>query len=96
MIFNPHTPLQRNPELLSSSIDDETVLFDSEQGQYFSMDPVGSAIWQKLATPITFKQLLNDLITEFDVSREQCQTDIEAFLTQLHDAKLITYHDADS
>lgn len=91
MIFNPHTLLQRNPELLSSSIDDETVLFDSEQGQYFSMDPVGSAIWQKLATPITLEQLINDLVKEFDVTHAQCQTDTKTFLTQLYDAKLITY-----
>ena len=91
MTFNPHTLLQRNPELLSSSIDEETVLFDSEQGQYFSMDPVGSAIWQKLATPITFQQLIDNLVAEFDVTHGQCQTDTETFLTQLHDAKLITY-----
>lgn len=88
-MIDPYTILSRRSDLVISDIDDELVIFDAEQRNYFGLDATGSIIWEKLAQPITVSALLEQLLEQFEVERSVCMRETIAFLRQLHQDKLI-------
>ncbi len=40
---------QVNTEVLSSKIDEDTILMSIEADSYFGLDPIGSRIWELLS-----------------------------------------------
>ncbi|WP_337846584.1 PqqD family protein [Sphingomonas sp.] len=48
--------------------------------QYFEFDAVGERILTLLETPLTFEQLVTDLIAQFDVDAERCAQETRLFL----------------
>jgi len=87
--INLQTTIKRNPELVSSDIDGETVMMSIEKGEYFGLDSVGSRIWELIENPIEVNRLIELLLEEFEVDREQCQADTFEFLNLLHDKNLL-------
>ncbi len=84
-----NTTIKRNPELVSTDVDGEKVMMSIENGEYFGLDPVGSRIWEMIENPIRVESLVNLLVDEFDVTKEQCEIDTLEFLNELADKKLI-------
>lgn len=79
----------RRKDLVASQMDDEIVMLDMESGQYFGMNPIASAIWEKLEQPITLFELCEKLMVEFEVEPEQCKNDVSQFVEQLVENKLL-------
>ena len=88
-MLNNDSQIRRNPELVSSNLDGETVMMSVESGEYFGLDAVGSRIWELLETPITVANLIDLLVDEFEVSRVECEADTIEFLNHLLDKKLL-------
>jgi hypothetical protein len=88
-IFEPTTTLYRHQGLIQAEIDGETVMMDADSGDYYGLDSVASRIWQLLETPITTAELIEQILQEYEVTPEQCQQDVNEFLTQLHKNKMI-------
>jgi hypothetical protein len=89
--IGPETRLQRRPGLLFNEIDGEVVMLSIENSEYYGMDKVGSRIWALLEQPISFKQLVDQLLEEYEVPEEKCREDTLAFVQNLTDKKLINY-----
>ncbi len=87
--ITPHQLLQRQPDMVFSHIDDEVVMMSIETGEYYGLNPVASRIWELLETPHTFNQLIDKLMQEFDIDEASCQRDVEAFLKQMMEKKLV-------
>jgi len=83
------TIIKRNPELVSTDVDGEKVMMSIENGEYFGLDSVGSRVWELIENPIRVEELVNLLIDEFDVSKEQCEDDTLEFLNELMAKKLL-------
>lgn len=74
----------RNEEkFMISQLGDEVVLMDIQQGHYININPVGSAIWNKLAAPLSVKDLITSLVDEYGISSAQCESDTLKFLQKL-------------
>lgn len=78
-----------NPEILSSGIDNETVLLSIEKSHYYGLDPVATRIWELLANESKVADILSSLLLEFEVSQEVCEKDLFAFLQSLARENLI-------
>jgi len=50
---------------------------------------VGTRIWELIENPIEVNSLVEQLIDEFDVSREHCEADTFEFLEQLFEKNLL-------
>lgn len=81
--------IQRNPEIVSSEIDDEVVMMSINEGKYYGVDAIGSRIWQLLETPLSVTDLFRQLQTMFDVTETQLESDVLEFLADLENQKLI-------
>jgi hypothetical protein len=59
----------------------------------FAMTPTAAAIWDRLQHWTTLEELITHVVTEFDVTRELAEQDVQEFLGQLQTANaLVTRH----
>lgn len=78
------------PEILYSKINEETVLMSIEAGFYYSLDSVGSQIWELLTKQsASIEELSDRLINEYEVDKETCLKDVQEFIDELASKKLI-------
>ena len=91
-VLTPATVISRNPELVHSEIDGEVVMMSVDSGKYYSLDRIGSRIWELLEDPVSISVLVERLLREFQVERQTCVEDVIAFLRQLDDDDMLKIH----
>jgi Coenzyme PQQ synthesis protein D (PqqD) len=74
---------------VSAPLGGEAAILQLKDGVYYSLDPVGARIWALLQEPRRVGDLKETLVREFDVSAEQCETDLFELLEKLSGANLI-------
>ncbi|MCF4009293.1 PqqD family peptide modification chaperone [Rheinheimera sp. UJ63] len=79
----------RNPEVVFAQMGDELVMLSEEQGQYLGLNTIAADIWNLLEAPMAFAQLCSSLQQKYQVTAEQCETDVQLFLGQMLQHKLI-------
>lgn len=77
--LNLDSRIVRNPDLIATEMDGETVMMSIERGEYFGLNRVGSRIWELLATPMTIQQLCEQLQQEFEIDAGRCRTEVLDF-----------------
>ena len=83
MRFGPSNMLSRTENLLSTQLDEETVLMSIDAGAYYGLEGPARSIWEILETPMTFSALVDRLVEEYRVSPETCAADVERFLGEM-------------
>ncbi len=73
----------RSSDSISTELDNETIILDFCKGIYSSLDPVATTIWDCLAQPCTFQQIVERITAEYDVEEKQCCLDLLVFLKEL-------------
>lgn len=89
MAYEMNEIIRRNPEMLSSNMDGETVMMSIENGEYYGLNEIGTRIWELTADRISVKELIEKLMDEYEVDEETCKTDVFEFLDGLMKKKLI-------
>jgi len=75
--------LKVSRELLYQRVRDETVILDLAGEQYYSLNAVGSYIWDLLGEDHTLAQIAQVIAREFDAPLAQAQDDLRVFVEQL-------------
>ncbi len=76
---------------VSTSVSGETVILNFGSGVYYNLDEVGSFAWNLLQkAPATVDELAEKVCSEFEVSRTQCEEDLNLLLDDLANEKLVT------
>ena len=84
------TRVERNPDILTSEIDQEVVMMSIEQGSYFGLNSVASSIWTLLDEPTTVEVLVGELMKEYEISKKQCEEEICQFLNEMIDQEIVS------
>jgi len=66
---------------------------DTASGEYFGVNEVGARIWTLLQEPMTFAALVDALLEEYRVDRDQCEEEVEDLLRKMADKDLIELTD---
>lgn len=66
-----------------------SVLLHLGTGQYHTLNPVGTRIWELLESPHTPLELEQELAGEFAVESEVLAQDIQTFLSELQERNLV-------
>ena len=83
-MYSPH------PEISWRLIEDEIVILRLRSLSYYSLEPVGAFLWQKIAErAMTRDELLGALIAEFEVDESTAGPDLDALLAELKREELI-------
>jgi hypothetical protein len=83
MSISTETRLCRNPSLVHTELDGHTMMMSVEAGRYFSLNPVGSRIWQLLEQPVAAGDVVAVLESEFEIDEERCRAETLTFLEGL-------------
>lgn len=78
-----NTPFERNPDLIWTDMDGETVMMSIERGEYLGLGGAGSRIWELLAEPVTPAEICARVTAEFEVDPDTCTADVVSFLGEL-------------
>jgi DNA-directed RNA polymerase delta subunit len=81
--LKPEDRLSRSAEMLSTELDEETVLMSIDAGAYYGMEKTARFIWEKLKTPMTFSALVDEMVKEYEIAPEDCAADLQGFLAEM-------------
>ena len=70
----------QNKEIDASDIDGDKVMMNLEKGMYFSLNSVGSRIWDIIENPTTADEIIKILLNEYDIAEEKCREAVVSFL----------------
>ncbi len=68
---------------------DGAVLLDIEQGLCFSLNPIGTRIWEMVKDGRSLDEIMDALEKEFRLPRTQLLVDVSDFLKRLEEMRLI-------
>ena len=77
-------------DVLFQEVSGEVVLLDLASERYFGLDAIGTRVWQHIDKGTQWDDALEQIMEEYDVSREQLEMDVEALVAQLLQAGLLT------
>ncbi len=86
--FSEATVFRRN-DINGNRVGDEIVLFDDRAGKYFALTPVAAEIWRLLEAPQTLQDIVNVLLSQYDVSEAKCGEQVRTFLGSMIQNKLV-------
>ncbi|HYF47685.1 MAG TPA: PqqD family protein [Acidimicrobiales bacterium] len=69
--------------VVSTVVDEETVLVDIVTGQVHLLDPVGTAVWSCFDGSATVQELVADLADVYSAEHDQVYGDVVTFARQL-------------
>jgi len=85
------TRYKRNEgNFLISQLGTELVLMDTKSGNYLGINTVGTHIWNLLADSKSITDLVTELTSRFEVTETQCQAEVERFLSELEQKKMVS------
>ncbi|MBO4921474.1 MAG: PqqD family protein [Lachnospiraceae bacterium] len=61
----------------------EKVMVDFDSGKYFLIKGVGNDIWEMIQNEITPNEIIDKLLSEYDVNREECEKSVMEFLKKM-------------
>lgn len=67
----------------------EKVMIDFETGKYFMIKGVGNDIWDMLGSEITPEEIIKKLLSEYDVTPEECEKSVMEFLGKMRELEFI-------
>jgi len=80
-------------EQVSCDLGDEVVILSLQRGVYYGLDPVGAHIWKLLETPRRVSELRDEILAEYEVEPERCETDLLNLLNRLSEEELVEVQD---
>jgi hypothetical protein len=79
----------RSPSVSAAVLNKEGVLLDLESGVYYSLNRVGTAVWELLGRDQPLEAVLAAVCDRYDVSEEAARADVAALVMHLRDEKLV-------
>lgn len=83
------TTVIRSPEQMHGCIDAQAVLLSVANGKYYSMNPLGTRIWDHIQAPLRVDALIKNLLDEFEVDPRVCESEVLQFLGRLQVERLV-------
>ncbi|HET7433866.1 MAG TPA: PqqD family protein [Thermoanaerobaculia bacterium] len=71
------------------SVGDELVLLDYDRGIYYGLDAVGARLWELIAAGEPLPSVIETLLGEYDVSREEVTNDAQRLVGELRERGLL-------
>lgn len=78
---------------VSSDLGGETAILNLDNGVYYSLNSVGTRIWELIQESITVSQIREIIFNEYEVTLEQCEQDILTLLEKLWIERLVEVSD---
>ena len=75
--------VHRRAEVVSTQTLDETLAMDVDGGACFAFEGPSARIWELIETPIGIRQLVRQLVEEYDIEEADCLDQTVTYLKKL-------------
>jgi hypothetical protein len=82
--------LSRSPKTAWRVIEGEAVILSLDTKAFRGLNAVGSRVWELIDGRRSVDEIVEVIVREFDVTREQAAGDVQAFVRELLDKGLVT------
>lgn len=80
---------QRTEKGLFTNLGGETVILNLAKNEYYSLNEISTFIWEKLESRPTTDEVVEQVMNEYEVSKEQCTQDVTLLFDELVSIDLI-------
>lgn len=87
--MNLDTRPKRNDQILAQNASSDFLLFNMNDGNYFSLNEVGHRIWELCDGTRTIAQIVDALAAEYEAPTEQLTQDVLELLETLRNRQLV-------
>lgn len=94
--FTVNQLVSQAPGNIVSDMDGEMVMLNISNSKYYNLGAIGGDVWNRIGEPIAVTELINSLIYDYDIERDECEQHVLSFLNQLHNEHLIEMNIASS
>jgi Coenzyme PQQ synthesis protein D (PqqD) len=91
--IDPNSVVAAVADQVSCDLEGEAAVLNLKTGVYYGLDDVGASVWRMLNEPRRVDELVDALLGEYEVDREECQRDVIALLGELAVRGLIEIKD---
>ena len=74
---------------ISTRVGDEVVILELVEGQYYSLEGTGPAIWNLVQKPIRVSEIKEEIVRSFEVEPEVCERDLLLVLQDMVDRRIL-------
>lgn len=85
----------RNKEVIDGELDNQQIMMHLENGMYYGLNPIGKRIWDLIENPKSFEDIVQVLLSEFEVSEDQCTREVRSFLDNAANMEIIIKSELD-
>ncbi len=82
-----------HPQVAARIIDSEAVIVLPESGEVNVLNEVGSRIWELIDGAHSVGEIAEIIVAEYDVTAEQAERDVEEFIQELVETKMLVLAD---
>ncbi|SFF16540.1 Coenzyme PQQ synthesis protein D (PqqD) [Paenibacillus algorifonticola] len=83
-LLQPEQIIQRTEGHLATDMDGDKVLLSLSSGKYYNMGKLGGIIWERTASPVTRRDIVTQLLKEYEVEPAACDQQVADFLQDLY------------
>jgi hypothetical protein len=81
--------LNPNPDIVFTVVDEEAILLDQKTGKYYSLNRVGTRLWDLVMEYKRLDKAYERMSDEFEVEEMQLRADLEGMVTQFIETGLL-------
>lgn len=81
--------VRSNPEILATRVDEESILLNPADGNYYALDLVGSRAWELCDGSRTVSEIADIVGVEFEADPAMVRTDLAELFAEMADAGLV-------
>jgi hypothetical protein len=89
MMYAKETKFKKTNNFVESDIEGQVVMMSIENSKYFGMDEIGTQIWQLVDKNLTYNEIIESLLDEYEIDRDTCEKESTEFIDKLLKYKLI-------
>jgi Coenzyme PQQ synthesis protein D (PqqD) len=86
----PESRYTPSPDITLREFEGEAVLLNVQTGAYFSLNKVGTHIWQLYGEGKTLAEVVEGVCERFEVTPERAEADVRTFTERLVERGLLT------
>lgn len=82
----------QSKEIDATDLNGDKVMMDLEKGKYFALNSIGSRIWDLIENKISIKEVINNLLEEYEVDKDTCEKTVGEFIDKMNKENLIVMY----
>lgn len=91
-MINTNTVVSHRKDIDTTDLNGDKVMMDLEKGRYFSLNSVGSRIWELIEEPTQVNKVIETLLTEYEIEKNECEESVLDFLKGLNNSEIISIY----